>query len=91
MAHNIKNELLEVFSKAEQALESLTTISSARYFFILSSLDLVDENRIYPFKRIWSKFSNTHKYPQILKSPLQRAAGEIFLVYFGVFGIRTLE
>ena len=48
VAHNIKNEPLEVFSKAEQALESLTTICSARYFFVLSSL--VDENRIYPFK-----------------------------------------
>ena len=47
VVHNIKNEPLEVFSKEEQAPEPLTTISSARYFFVLSSL--VDENIIYPF------------------------------------------
>ena len=56
VVHNIKNEPLEVFSKEEQAPEPLKTISSARYFFVLSSL--VDENRIYPFKTIVSKFSD---------------------------------
>ena len=54
---NIKNEPLEVFSKAEQAPEALTTISSARYFFVLSSL--VDENRIYPFKGVYLDVSES--------------------------------